>query len=518
MLHTFLSAALAALMIASLVSPAFSLPQYIESGPITAQKNNPITVSEQDIVSFHGFPLDKNSIISDFGAIDLGPMPYNGKHSRTLVHGMGDTAALAANARVIGIGGGGPSQPLLGIAVSQSPLPSDLGFSYSVDSPLQFDSAHASGDAAQFDTGRFSGASIIGSDMVASNYNITGNGVKVAIVDTGTDFGNPDLQNSLARDKDGVPIMLDADGQGIVLTQAQYISKTDPVTGKMLDAGYTPDSELPANITSWVYVNGTGAVFMRVSHGEIPVYNTLYPLFGAPVVNATATVDWMIGKSQTDYIKSQSGIYRFGVIYQIQTHFGTVTFGLVPVLMVDSEKAGVYDTIIPDMYSAWYFYTQNELARVGEETVETLYPPPRFDFTDDTPIKIGSGNEFLVYDYDKDGFPDYSVGTAGARVVDIWQVIDNKTEPLLGSEEGYGGVVVADLLEPYDPDGEYFGLMYDLQGHGTSTAATVRSMTSTTMAPRFLSQASRRAHRSFLSRRYGQAIPCTAGCTLRALT
>jgi hypothetical protein len=475
MLHTFLSAALAALMIASLVSPAFSLPQYIESGPITAQKNNPITVSEQDIVSFHGFPLDKNSIISDFGAIDLGPMPYNGKHSRTLVHGMGDTAALAANARVIGIGGGGPSQPLLGIAVSQSPLPSDLGFSYSVDSPLQFDSAHASGDAAQFDTGRFSGASIIGSDMVASNYNITGNGVKVAIVDTGTDFGNPDLQNSLARDKDGVPIMLDADGQGIVLTQAQYISKTDPVTGKMLDAGYTPDSELPANITSWVYVNGTGAVFMRVSHGEIPVYNTLYPLFGAPVVNATATVDWMIGKSQTDYIKSQSGIYRFGVIYQIQTHFGTVTFGLVPVLMVDSEKAGVYDTIIPDMYSAWYFYTQNELARVGEETVETLYPPPRFDFTDDTPIKIGSGNEFLVYDYDKDGFPDYSVGTAGARVVDIWQVIDNKTEPLLGSEEGYGGVVVADLLEPYDPDGEYFGLMYDLQGHGTSTAATVAS-------------------------------------------
>jgi hypothetical protein len=425
------------------------------------------------MVSVNGFPVDRNAIKTDFGFINLGDMPYNGKHSRTLVHGSGNTAALADNSHLISLGGGGPSEPFLGVAVSQSPLPSNLGFSYSADSPLQFD--FETPDEIHFDAGRFSGTSIIGSDKVASNYNITGNGVNVAIVDTGTDFSNPDMMRSIARDENGVPIMLDADGQGIVLTRAQYIAKIDPASRVIQDPGYTPRSELPANMTSWAYVNSTGSVYLRVSHGEIPVYNSLYPYFGTPVVNATSTVDWLIGKSPTDYIESQSGIYRFGIIYQTQQQFGTITFALVPILFVDSEEAGVYDTIIPDMYSAWYFYTRNELARVGEDTVEDLYPEPSFDFTDDTPIKIGDGNEFLVYDYDKDGFPDFTAGTAGARVVDIWQVISNKTEPYLGTEEGYGGVVVAELLEPYDPKGEYFGVMYDLAGHGTSTAATVAS-------------------------------------------
>lgn len=475
--------AVLALLILSLISasvtvaPAYAL-SVSESGPLTSylKKANPLLEGLDEVISFNGFAVDRNAIRPHLdGFIDLGVMEYNGNPSRTLVYGSGNIAGLSNSAHVIGFGGGGPGQPLLGIAVSQSPLPSNLGFSYSTDSPLQFDQLPTGSLSTANMTGRLSGSSIIGSDVVSSKYNITGNGVKVAIVDTGTDFGNPDMMKSLARDEKGVPIMLDADGQGIVLTNATYIAKIDEVSRKMLDAGYTPRSELPEGMTSWVYLNDTGAVYLRTSHGEIPVYNTLYPYFGTPVLNATATVDWKIGKSPTDYIRSQSGVYRFGVIYQTQLHFGTITFGLVPVLMVDSDKAGVYDTIIPDMYSAWYFFTRNELARIGGDAVEHLYPTPSFDFTDDKPIKIGEGNEFLVYDYDKDGFPDFSAGTVGARVVDIWQVIDNKTEPLLGEETGYGGIVVADLLEPFDPSGKYFGVMYDLQGHGTSTAATVAS-------------------------------------------
>lgn len=456
--------------------PAFSLVS--ESGPLTAysKMSSPNLKESEDVISIHGFSVDKDSVRPDFGGIiDLGDLPYNGNPSRTLVYGSGNVGALSDNAHVIGLGGGGQSQPFLGVAVSDSPLPSNLGFSYSADSPLQFDQLQLPDDTYAVNmTGRLSGSSIIGSDIVASKYNINGSGVKVAIVDTGTDFGNPDLMHSLARDENGIPIMLDADGQGVVLARATYIAKIDEVTGRMLDAGYTPRSELPENITSWVYLNDTGAVYLRVSHGDIPVYNTLYPYFGTPVVNATATVDWKIGEDSRDYIRSQSGIYRFGVIYQTQLHFGTITFALVPVLVVDSEEAGVYDTIIPDMYSAWYFFARNELARFGADS-EHLRPAPSFDFTDDTPIKIGDGNEFLVYDYDKDGFPDFSAGTVGARVVDIWQVISNKTEPVLAEETGYGGVVVADLLEPFHPSGEYFGVMYDLQGHGTSTAATVAS-------------------------------------------
>ena len=51
-----------------------------------------------------------------------------------------------------------------------------------------------------------------------------------------------------------------------------------------------------------------------------------------------------------------------------------------------------------------------------------------FDFTDETPITIGSGNEFMVYDSDGDGINDYSAGTVGARVVDIYGVISDKAE------------------------------------------------------------------------------------------
>ena len=471
MLWSAFCLALLLLITASLLVPAYSL-SVKESGPLTAF-SKPLPYLGNDMITTNGSQADKNAIRTNFGVIDLGKMEHNGSPGRTLVYGSGNVAALGNTARVVALGGSIENgQPLMGVAVSQSPLPSNLGFSYAADSPLQFD---FSKDQIS-NPGRLSGSSIIGSDKVADKYNVTGRGVTVAIVDTGTDFSNPDLKHALARDENGIPIMLDADGQGIVLTRAAYIAKTDS-SGKVVDGGYT-EGNLPENITSWVYVNENGTVLLHTSYGEIPTYNSLYPFFGTPIVNATARVDWIIGHSPSDYIRSASGIYHFGVIYQAQQQFGTITFGLVPVLVVDSKEPGVYDTIIPDMYSGWYFYTQSELARLvtSQSEIEHLFVEPSFDFTDDVPIKLGDGNEFLTYDYNKDGFPDFSAGTVGARVVDLWQATGNKTKPAVGEQTGYGGVVVADLLKPLDPAGDYFGVMYDLAGHGTSTAATVSSI------------------------------------------
>jgi hypothetical protein len=471
MLRNAFCLALLFLITASLLVPvaAYSLPVK-ESGPLTSLSNKspPPYLKGDDIVTVNGLSVDKNAVKTDFGAIDLGKIEYNGNVGRTLIYGSGNIAALGKSAHVVSLGGSTQNgQPLLGVAVSQTPLPSNLGYSYAADSPLQFDFR----EDQIGNPGRFSGSSIVGSDKVADEYDITGDGVTVAIVDTGTDFANPDMMHALARDENGVPIMLDADGQGIVLTKATYVAKTDS-TGRIADSGYTEDNP-PENFTSWVYANETGTVFLKTSFGNIPTYNSLYPIFGPPVVNATARVDWIIGQSPTDYIRSASGIYHFGIIYQTQQQFGTLTFGLVPVLVVDSKVPGVYDTIIPDMGSGWYFYTHNELGRLAH--VEHLFDDPSYDFTDDVPIKLGGGNEFLTYDYNNDGFPDFSAGTAGARVVDLWQVASNKTKPAIGEETGYGGVVVADLLEPLDPAGNYFGVMYDVAGHGTSTAATVAS-------------------------------------------
>ena len=472
MLRSVFCLALLLLITSSLLVPAYSL-SVKESGPLTAFSKPLPNLEAGNMMTANGLHADKNAIRTDFGVIDLGKMEYNGSPGRTLVFGSGNIAALANSAHVVGLGGSMKNgQPLVGVAISQSPPPSNLGFSYAADSPLQFDfSKDQIGNP-----GRLSGSSIIGSDEVADKYNVTGGGVTVAIVDTGTDFSNPDMMHALARDENGIPIMLDADGQGIVLTRATYIAKTDS-SGRVVNGSYTEEN-LPENITSWVYLNETGTVFLHTSYGNIPTYNSIYPFFATPIVNATARVDWIIGHSPSDYIRSASGIYRFGVIYQVQQQFGTITFGLVPVLVVDSKEPGVYDTIIPDMYSGWYFYTQNELARLvtRQSEIEHLFVEPSFDFTDDVPIKLGDGNEFLTYDYNKDGFPDFSVGTVGARVVDLWQAVSNKTKPALGEKTGYGGVVVADLLKPLDPAGDYFGVMYDLAGHGTSTAATVSSI------------------------------------------
>ena len=51
----------------------------------------------------------------------------------------------------------------------------------------------------------------------------TGNGTVIAIIDTGVDFSNPDIRHSLARDEINHPLMLDPDGQGIILTNATFL-------------------------------------------------------------------------------------------------------------------------------------------------------------------------------------------------------------------------------------------------------------------------------------------------------
>ena len=304
---------------------------------------------------------------------------------------------------------------------------------------------------------------ITGSNLAKTKYNSTGVGTVIAIVDTGVDFSNPDIQHSLARNEINHPIMLDPDGQGIVLTNATFFAYIDE---NEIIRNYS--KPIPSDMKSSAYVTRDG-VFLDISQGgdgtDIPIYNSFFPQVGTSIVfNGTLTNDMKIGDDNRNYIKSKSGIYHLGVIYQGGLSGPLARIQVVPVLVVDSFTPGVYDTIIPDLSTSWEDYTRFDL----ESGKKANYD---FDFTDEKPIVLGSGKEFLVYDSNGDGKNDYSAGTFGAQVLDVYGVIEKNSTDIHDTLNAINGT----LLPPLDPDGDFFGMMTDFMGHGTSSAASITS-------------------------------------------
>ncbi|WP_185736585.1 S8 family serine peptidase [Candidatus Nitrosopumilus sp. SW] len=304
---------------------------------------------------------------------------------------------------------------------------------------------------------------ITGSTNAKQNYNASGNGTVIAIVDTGVDFSNPDIQHSLARDQINHPIMLDPDGQGIILTNATFFAYIDE---NEIIRNYT--KPIPSHMTSSAYVTKEG-VFLDISQegkgSEIPIYNSFFPQIGStPIFNGTLSNDMKIGEDNRNYIKSKSGQYHLGVIYQGGLSGPLAKIQVVPVLVVDSFIPGVYDTIIPDMSTSWEDYTRFDLPSGQRANYD-------FDFTDEKPIVLGSGKEFLVFDSNGDGVNDYSAGTIGAQVLDVYGVIRNNSTEIDDTLNAVNGT----LLPALDPDGEFFGVMTDFMGHGTSSAASITS-------------------------------------------
>ena len=80
------------------------------------------------------------------------------------------------------------------------------GYTIIEDIPLEFHSEPISPEPSEFpEISRIQ--EITGSEKAFQHFNYSGSGVTVAIVDTGVDFSNPDIQHSLARDENNIPIM-----------------------------------------------------------------------------------------------------------------------------------------------------------------------------------------------------------------------------------------------------------------------------------------------------------------------
>ena len=401
-----------------------------------------------EISTFSNFEIDGTS---DILSIDLTSQENPAK--RYLVFGSGSVNNAYTNVKDI-VYGIDSDKGFFSVGILTEDEASKLkmnGYNVIEDFELDFHSKYVSTNAIT-KTSQF--GNIANSERVHKLYDVTGKGVTIAVMDTGVDFSNPDIRESLARDSDNKPIMLDADGQGLVLTNSTYAAKV--ISGKIHN--FTKNEVVDLDTTSYVYESKDGVFLHTLYHNAtLSIYNSLYPYYGqGNIISAKITGDMKIGENRKDFIPSKSGIYHLGAF--VASHLGKLQVMIV--LVTDPNEAGVYDTITPDMSSSWLDYTRPEQSR----------PNYDFSFTDETPITIGSGKEFLLYDSDEDGINDYSAGTVGAQVVDIYGIFSDeaKIDDKLSAVNGT-------LLSAMDKDGNYFGIMNDFFGHGTASSATIVS-------------------------------------------
>ena len=203
-----------------------------------------------------------------------------------------------------------------------------------------------------------------------------GDGVNVAIIDSGIDFGHPDLQNTFARVQDpnspyyGWPYVVDPYS---IELMAQGIIHTVPEAITGYGSWFVDTSTT---------VQGTQADFTTVTataSGMNPITHT-YTLPGT----------------------SKSGIYHIGI--HPDEHLAFDVYGEYPaVLVADTVTPGVYDTVYVDLND-------------------------NHDFRDDTPQRKGS--EIATRDTNGDGIADQSSGL-------LYFIADGHT-PIPASDWLYG--------------------------------------------------------------------------------
>jgi len=276
---------------------------------------------------------------------------------------------------------------------------------------------------------------IIGAEMV-NRLGVNGDGVTIAIADTGTDFTIPDLEDAVARDESGRAVSFDPDGQSFVITEL-VVEREGSV---LQTAGKTVDVW---DAASFVY---TDEAIPSVDQVEIDLN------YGAPSV------------------ESRSGNYHFGIFRQtIEDNIAgqTVTIDF-PVVVIDARTPNVYDTVVVDMSTALYDFLSQYRRDLNEQASQSLeidleWPSPKatwndHSFADESVHTASPGNDLIGLDITNDGVPDFSAGIL-AYGVDM------------GGRTGS----YFSLLPPIDADGNFINVFFDYESHGSSTASSAAS-------------------------------------------
>ncbi len=263
---------------------------------------------------------------------------------------------------------------------------------------------------------------ILETQKVWDEFNITGDGVTIGVVDTGIDFGVSDLAGAAKMLTSGYTASFDPTGAGVI--PVSYVVRPETTQGEE----YLPLEG--SNIT--IRIGETGETVTNYDLG-ISLKNLDIKEISKP---------------------SLSGNYRVGIIFET-SFVENIPNQIYIFVLTDSTTAGVYDTLYIDMDTSLAL----TLAYNGIifESGKTYIALADWSLSDETPYN--ATNPILARDITGDGINDISAGALGNSVANI------------------GGTF--GVTRGIDPQGRFITVIYDPIGHGTwsSSVAVSRGTT-----------------------------------------
>lgn len=299
-----------------------------------------------------------------------------------------------------------------------------------------------------------------------------GSGTLVGMVDSGTDFSIPDMQDAMAVDGSGYPLSYDPTGWGMQLmvrANSSYIADIEAWLNDGNVLTYENNGKYYLDVSTWDPVlNNNGGT--RNLLGLLPPYGDGYP--EGSVTGFIGIYEWAWGiPSFSEFVATEmwkdweipapTGVdYRVGWVFeQRQDRYAKV---FAPALIMDNNQ------LIIDWNgsAAW---TQMWNWAAYDESIDLSAPEDRamisnqmdWSFTDDALdgyIYTVDGNNILAADRDNDGTDDWGLGSF------TWVYDD---PGFFGDEQLFCGMRT---------DGMAFALMYPSDNnHGQLTSTAVGS-------------------------------------------
>ncbi|MBD3158816.1 MAG: S8 family serine peptidase [Candidatus Lokiarchaeota archaeon] len=298
----------------------------------------------------------------------------------------------------------------------------------------------------------------------------TGDGVVVGHLDTGADFGQPDLQDAYHEDS------YDPTGYGLTLSNYHANSTNVANVTEWLAGGnlltYEKGGKYYLNVAGWdpvVNNNGGGRHLM----GLLPPYGNGYP-YGS-VVGFIGLYEWaygLEGQGISEFIANEiwkdweipdpanvQGNYSFGWVFQQRQSPYTKAFA--PTLVFNSTADDNYHLVVDwegaegwtAMWNGAIYYESLNLDTYADRAqIKALFD---WSFVDDFEEETyHEGNLIVATDYTGDGIDDFSLGSL------CWTL-----DPGFFADEP--------MFKYFRSDGDAFALYFDAGTHGTATAGHV---------------------------------------------